>query len=78
MTGAGDELFDRVAAIWAEALELDRVEPDADFLAIGGHSLAAIRITAQVRELVDADVPLELIFERVDLADYVAGLAERT
>ncbi len=72
MTGAG--LMEAVAAIWAEVLGISDVGPDSDFLALGGHSLAAIRVTARVRELVGPDVPLELIFEAATLADYVEGL----
>ena len=72
----GTTLLQRVGALWAEILRLDEVGPDDDFLDLGGHSLAAIQVTAQVRDFVGPDVPLALIFERASLRDYVEALGE--
>ena len=70
------QLLDVVAGIWAEVLGVDAVRPVDDFLLLGGHSLPAIQITSQVRELVGEDVPLELIFQKDSLRSYVEALAE--
>jgi acyl carrier protein len=71
-------LHGQVTTLWAEALELDSSEvlETSDFFDLGGHSLAAIRMTAQLRDLVDSQVPLELIFEQPVLADYIGALAD--
>src|SRR6185369_797950 len=37
----------RLAALWREVLEVERVEPDDNFFALGGDSLDAIRLAAR-------------------------------
>jgi amino acid adenylation domain-containing protein len=37
-----------VAAIWADVLELDAVQPDDDFFDLGGDSLSAVQILARI------------------------------
>jgi hypothetical protein len=71
-----DGLLDPIGALWAEVLEIERVGPDDDFLDLGGHSLAAIKITAAVRDMVSEAVPLDLIFRHLVLHEYVDALAE--
>lgn len=38
----------RMCSIWAEVLEVNRVRPDDDFFRLGGHSLAAIALSARI------------------------------
>jgi amino acid adenylation domain-containing protein/non-ribosomal peptide synthase protein (TIGR01720 family) len=52
-----------VAAVWADVLGLDRVGLDDDFFALGGDSIAAVRVLARVRALSDVDVPARAIFD---------------
>lgn len=68
-------LLDQVTSIWADVLEVDAIAHAADFFDLGGQSLGAIRITAQVREILTDDVPLALIFEEPVLSEYVDALA---
>jgi acyl-coenzyme A synthetase/AMP-(fatty) acid ligase/acyl carrier protein len=51
-----------VARIWQEVLQVDRVGPDSDFFALGGHSLAAVRVVARLRETLQAQVRLHDLF----------------
>ncbi|SEH02583.1 amino acid adenylation domain-containing protein [Nonomuraea solani] len=46
---AAGEIERRVAAAWAEAFGTGEPGPDDDFLASGGHSLVAMRLTALLR-----------------------------
>jgi enterochelin esterase-like enzyme len=60
-----------VAAVWAEVLGIERVGVEDDFFGLGGHSLTATRVVAQVRAALAADLPLRAIFR----APTVAALA---
>ncbi|THA24437.1 amino acid adenylation domain-containing protein [Streptomyces sp. RKND-216] len=65
----------RLAAIWAETLGLatGEVGRHDGFFHLGGHSLLAVQAVFAVRERLDRQVPLRLLFE----APTVAGFAER-
>lgn len=52
-----------VAAAWREVLGRAQVGVMDDFFASGGHSLAAMRISARLAELSSANVPIRVIFE---------------
>lgn len=52
-----------IAAIWADALMLDRVGIHDDFLAIGGDSLIATQIVARIWEQFGTEVSLEGLFD---------------
>ncbi|MFD9105342.1 amino acid adenylation domain-containing protein [Streptomyces virginiae] len=66
---------DPLALLWAEVLGLDSVDEDADFLALGGHSLAAVRLRGELLRSYGLRITLaELLRERITLA----GLRRRT
>ncbi|WP_332775456.1 amino acid adenylation domain-containing protein [Polaromonas sp.] len=69
-----DDIEARVAALMAQVLGL-ALPPgrDASFFALGGHSLAAVRLVAQLREVFGTDVNLKAVFE----SPTVAGLSAR-
>lgn len=52
-----------LATIWAEVLGLDRVGMDEDFFALGGDSLRAARIFAELEARLGIDRPISLIIE---------------
>ncbi len=47
-----------VVAIWESVLGVRDIEPDADFFALGGHSLVAAQISARLWERLGVRVPL--------------------
>ena len=61
-----------VAQTWADLLGLTRVSVNADFFAVGGHSLLAIRVAFRLRQALQIEVPMQLLFRYPT----VAGLAE--
>jgi thioesterase domain-containing protein len=68
-----DALEGRLAALWAEALGVERPGVRDDFFASGGHSLLAVRLFARVQRELKVDLPLAVLFE----APTIERLAER-
>ncbi|MES2758519.1 MAG: non-ribosomal peptide synthase/polyketide synthase [Pseudomonadota bacterium] len=62
-----------VAAIWSEVLRVERVGIRDNFFALGGHSLVATQVVARMRDRLDFELPLRVIFE----APTVESLASR-
>ncbi|GAA1964956.1 phosphopantetheine-binding protein [Kitasatospora viridis] len=48
MSDPGDELEASLTAIWRRCLAVDRVGPDDDFLDLGGDSLGALAVLAEL------------------------------
>jgi acyl-coenzyme A synthetase/AMP-(fatty) acid ligase/acyl carrier protein len=67
------EVEERLAAIWAELLGVERVGRHDNFFELGGHSLMAMQLVSRLRETVKVEVPLRVLFEARD----VAQLAEQ-
>jgi amino acid adenylation domain-containing protein len=58
-----DELELRLAAIWRELLNLRNIGPDDDFFEMGGHSLLAARLFADIEKVFGKKIPLATLFE---------------
>jgi amino acid adenylation domain-containing protein len=52
-----------LASIWGEVLKLDRVGIEDNFFELGGHSLLAVRVMARVRDALEMELPLRVLFE---------------
>ena len=61
----------RLAEVWADELQVDKVGVEDNFFELGGHSLLATRLLSQVRTAFHVEMPLRAIFE----ASTISGLA---
>jgi len=71
-----DELEERLAGIWQEVLQLDRIGVHDNFFALGGHSLLATQVVSRVREVLGKDMPLRRIFEAPTISQLAEGIRE--
>ncbi|MER6767325.1 amino acid adenylation domain-containing protein, partial [Amycolatopsis sp. NPDC000746] len=69
------ELEQRLAAIWAAVLDVDRIGRDDDFFLRGGHSLLAGTLIAKVRAELDVEVPVRTLFEASTLAAFADAVS---
>jgi amino acid adenylation domain-containing protein len=66
-----------LAKIWAETLGKKRVGIHDNFFDLGGHSLSATQILSRMRDLLDVEMPLDVLFEKptiAELAEYLDRL----
>ncbi|MEU4445428.1 SDR family NAD(P)-dependent oxidoreductase [Actinosynnema sp. NPDC050801] len=67
------ELEGVLARIWAQTIGVDHVGVDDDFFELGGNSLVAVQLIAQIRKAVGVRLPMRSLFD----APTVAGLAAK-
>jgi thioesterase domain-containing protein/acyl carrier protein len=76
---AGDDTLNPVeralAETWRELLGVDEIARDDDFFALGGHSLAAVRLFAKIRKHFAVDLPLATLFQASTLGALSAVVA---
>jgi acyl carrier protein len=65
-----------LAAAWCEVLELPAIDIRADFFELGGYSMLASRLTANIEELLGIEVSVRALFEHPTVAQ-LAEFIER-
>ncbi|MEU3273855.1 amino acid adenylation domain-containing protein [Saccharomonospora sp. NPDC006951] len=58
-----------LATVFADLLELDEVGVHDDFFALGGHSMAAMRLLGRIRSTFGVDLTIRDVFESPTVAD---------
>ena len=70
-----------LAGIWSEILQVSQVSVNDHFFEAGGHSLIATRLLSRVRDALEVELPLRILFETpvlVDLASAIDACRTRT
>lgn len=65
-----------LAEIWEEVLQLESIGVEDDFIAIGGNSLAAIRLIARINEAFQLDFSVNIVFEYPSIAQLAVHIEE--
>ncbi|HVZ46147.1 MAG TPA: amino acid adenylation domain-containing protein [Ramlibacter sp.] len=65
-----------MAAIWSKVLRIDRVSVHDNFFDLGGHSLMALQLAAQVRRDLGVELPLSVLFSRPTLGELASAVSE--
>jgi aspartate racemase len=66
----------KIAEIWSDVLELERVGLTDNFFDLGGHSLLGLRLVNQLREALGERLAIAIVFEAPTLAQ-MANLLEK-
>ena len=66
------EIEEFVAVIWQEVLKMSNISVLSNYIALGGDSLAAIRITSRVSKALELQVSLDKIFEFPTIRQYAS------
>lgn len=64
-----------IAEAWRELLGVEEIGTEDDFFALGGHSLAAVRLFARIRKQYAVDLPLATLFQAPTLGALAAVVA---
>jgi amino acid adenylation domain-containing protein/non-ribosomal peptide synthase protein (TIGR01720 family) len=71
-----NEVEGRIARLWSEVLQVERVGIHDNFFELGGHSLSALRLIAEMSALCDGSVTLQALFEGPTIAQIAGRFSE--
>ena len=76
--GAGlSEVEETIAAVWRRLLGVGELSPDDDFFDLGGSSLMAIQVGAQLREALDVELPSDFLLTAPTLGELAELVGHR-
>jgi acyl carrier protein len=67
---------EKLAAMWAGILKLERVGINDHFFHLGGHSLLAFQLISRVRDEFKVELPMTRVFETPRLAELARWISE--
>lgn len=69
------EMETRLVGIWQSLLDVEPIGVQDNFFDLGGHSLIAVRLFAQIRELTGDNLPLSVLFESPTIAQLAHAIS---
>lgn len=73
-----DENEKKIANIFSRVLGIDSIGAYDDFFELGGHSLMGTQVVVRMREELDIDIPISLIFENPTVAGIALLLSSKS
>ncbi|WP_043472784.1 phosphopantetheine-binding protein, partial [Kitasatospora sp. MBT66] len=70
----GGGVAEQVAEVWRTVLGVPEVLPADDFLSLGGHSLAALRVVHLLRRKLNVELQLRHLLDAADLAAFTEAV----
>lgn len=67
----------KLADLWAELFQLERVGTTASFFDLGGHSILALRHIEQIRTIFQVQLPLRTLFEYPTIASLALEVVQK-
>ncbi len=63
----GSELEQQIAAIWQQALGIAQIGVNDNFFELGGDSFIALHVVAQLKQVLDMDIPVVSLYEGLSI-----------
>ncbi len=70
-------LAQRIQHAWCQSLKVETLSPEASFFGLGGNSIQAIQMIAELRDELGLDVQLRTLYEAPTLAQFTAAVEGR-
>ncbi|MDX1539919.1 MAG: type I polyketide synthase [Geminicoccaceae bacterium] len=77
LPASGDGLIETIKTVWQRVTGIDEIDPDDDFFELGGSSLMATQVIAQLREVLKVEVTLQTFFQHPTVARLADELGPR-
>ncbi|KAF7767743.1 hypothetical protein PCIT_a3831 [Pseudoalteromonas citrea] len=74
---ASSTIEEQLSKIWCQVLNLDEVDVKDNFFQIGGHSLLAMKLIAEIKETFEVSLELRELFSLLTLESQIEWLADK-
>ena len=63
-----------IANIWNQVIKIENIGINDDFFELGGDSLLAIQVVSRIREILNIEIPISLLFEYPTIAQIAQNI----